>query len=63
MSVMSNEFDVAGTVKTTDAAEVEAEVDRIFLDLYPDASTDTLDVAFRSAVSMFAGEASDCGEG
>jgi len=56
MNAMGNEFDVAGTVKTTDAAEVEAEVDRIFLDLYPDASTDTLDSAFRSAVSMYAGE-------
>ena len=56
MNAMSNEFDVARTVKTTDAAEVEAEVDRIFLDLYPDAGTEALDIAFRDAVSMFEGE-------
>ena len=56
MNAMSNEFDVARTVRTTDAAEVEAEVDRIFLDLYPDASTDALDIAFRDAVSMFEGD-------
>jgi len=56
MNAMSNELDVARTVRTTDAAEVEAEVDRIFLDLYPKASTGALDIAFRDAVSMFAGE-------
>lgn len=56
MNTMSNEFDVARTVRTTDAAEVEAEVDRIFLDLYPDASTAALDTAFCDATSMFAGE-------
>lgn len=53
---MSNEYDVAKMVRTTDAVEVEAEVDRIFLDLYPDASTYALDIAFRDAMSMFAGE-------
>ena len=56
MNAISNEFDVAGTVKTTDAAAVEAEVGRIFLGLYPDASTETLDIAFRDAVSMYAGD-------
>jgi len=56
MNAMSNEFDVAKTVKTTDPAQVEAEVDRIFLDLYPDASTDALDIAFRDAVSLYGGE-------
>ena len=53
---MSNEFDVARTVKTTDAVEVEAEVDRIFLELYPDARTDALDTAFRDAVSLYRGD-------
>ena len=56
MNAMSNEFDVARTVKTTDAAQVEAEVDRIFLELYPDARTDALDTAFRDAVSLYRGE-------
>src|SRR5512140_611867 len=56
MNAMSNEFDVASTIRTTDPAEVEAEVDRIFLDLYPDASVDALDIAFRQAVAMYGGE-------
>lgn len=57
MNAVSNEFDVAKTVKTTDAAAVEAEVSSIFLDLYPDASTDALKVAFRDAMTLYRGEA------
>jgi hypothetical protein len=56
MYTRSNEYDVARTVKTTDPAEVEAEVGRIFLELYPDARTDALDTAFRDAVSLYRGE-------
>jgi hypothetical protein len=56
MNTVSNEFDVAKTVKTTDAAAVEAEVSSIFLDLYPDASADALKVAFRDAMTMYRGE-------
>lgn len=52
----SNEYDVARLVKTTDPAEVEAEVDRIFLGLYADARTDALDAAFRDAASLYRGE-------
>ena len=56
MDGMSNEFDVAKVVKTTDPAEVEAEVDRIFLGLYPDARTEALDTAFRDAVALYCGK-------
>ncbi len=52
----SNELDVAKSVKTTDAAEVKAEVESIFLNLYPDAPTDSLDIAFRDATSMYLGQ-------
>jgi len=56
MKAVSNEFDVAQTVKTTDAAAVEAEVSSIYLGLYPYASTDALKVAFRDAMTMYRGE-------
>ena len=56
MDQYSNELDVAKTVRTTEAAEVNAEVKRIFLNLYPDARTDALDTAFRDATAMYLGE-------
>lgn len=56
MDQYSNELDVAKTVKTTEAAEVKAEVARIYLELYPNARTDALDTAFRDATSMYLGE-------
>jgi hypothetical protein len=55
MDWMSNEYDIAGTVRTTDASQVRTEVKRIFNDLYPDASTRVLDTAFRDAVSLYEG--------
>ena len=59
MTERNNEFDVAQTVKTTDPDHVNAEVDRIFLDLYPDSKTDSLDRAFRDATAMYLGEFSN----
>jgi hypothetical protein len=56
MNGRGNEYDVAGMVRTTDPAQVEAAVDRIFLGLYPDADTGVLDAAFRDAVSLYRGE-------
>lgn len=56
MNADCNEFDVAELVRTTDSAAVEAEVDRIFLELYPDARTGALDTAFRDAMSLYRGE-------
>ncbi len=52
----SNELDVAKSVKTTDATEVMAEVESIFLNLYPDARTDSLNIAFRDATAMYLGQ-------
>ncbi|HXC41233.1 MAG TPA: HD domain-containing protein, partial [Burkholderiales bacterium] len=53
----SNDLDVARIVRTTDAAQVNAEVDRIFRELYPDARTDKLDSAFSDALKMYRGDA------
>jgi len=53
----SNDLDVARIVRTTDAAQVNAEVDRIFRELYPDARTDKLDSAFSEALKMYRGDA------
>jgi len=53
----SNDLDVARIVRTTDAAQVNAEVDRIFRELYPDARTDKLDSAFSEALKMYRGAA------
>jgi len=52
----SNDLDVAKLVRTTDAIQVNQEVDRIFLDLYPDSKTDALDTAFDDATSMYLGQ-------
>ncbi len=56
MNAFSNELDVAKMVRTTDPAAVEAEVNRIFLELYPDARPGELDTAFRDAMSLYRGE-------
>lgn len=55
MDHYSNEFDVAKTIRTTDSAAVKAEVDRIFLELYPDARIDVLNKAFQDANAMYSG--------
>jgi hypothetical protein len=56
MSAYGNDLDVSDRVKTTDSDEVNEEIDRIFLELYPDASTQTLDRAFEDATLMYRGE-------
>ena len=55
MDHYSNEFDVAKTIRTTDPLAVKAEVDRIFLELYPDARIDVLNKAFHDATTMYSG--------
>jgi hypothetical protein len=52
----ANDYDVSKKVKTTDPANVQQEIDRIFLDLYPSASTDPLDRAFYDVARMYRGE-------
>ena len=50
-----NEYDVSCQVNTTDSAIVNSEVDRIFLELYPKASTEKIDRAFRDLTTMYRG--------
>jgi hypothetical protein len=50
-----NEYDVSCRVNTTDSAVVNSEVDRIFLDLYPRASTEKIDRAFLDLATMYRG--------
>jgi len=50
-----NEYDVSCQVNTTDSSVVNSEVDRIFLELYPKASTEKIDRAFHDATTMYRG--------
>jgi hypothetical protein len=56
MSIYGNDHDVTDRVKTTDDRAVNQEIDRIFLDLYPQASTATLDRAFADMARLYRGE-------
>jgi len=51
-----NEYDVSCEVNTTDPAIVNSEVDRIFLELYPKASTEKIDRAFHDVATMYRGK-------
>jgi len=50
-----NDHDVTDRVKTTEKDSVNREIDRIFLELYPQADTRTLDLAFNDAASLYRG--------
>ncbi|TAK67547.1 MAG: hypothetical protein EPO19_11025 [Betaproteobacteria bacterium] len=56
MSYRGNDFDVSSRFNTTDAKVVNEEVDRIYLELYPSASTNLLDHAFRDLTRLYRGE-------
>ncbi len=56
MNYRTNEYDVSLTVNTTDPQSISAEIKSIYLDLYPDASTAKLDVAFRDLTRLYKGE-------
>ncbi len=56
MQTRRNNYDVTNRVETTEPAEVNHEVDRIFLELYPDASTQLLDRFFPDVARLFHGE-------
>jgi hypothetical protein len=56
MSHRGNEYDVSCRINTTDPAAINAEVDRIFLDLYPGASTAGIDRAFRDLTALYRGD-------
>jgi hypothetical protein len=51
-----NEYDVSCRVNTTDSGVVNSEINRIFLDLYPRASTEKIDRAFLDLTTMYRGE-------
>ena len=51
-----NDYDVTDRVNTTDPAAVNAEVNRIFLELYPKASTHLINRCFRDLTRLQAGE-------
>jgi len=56
MQTRRNNFDVTNRIETTDPSGVNREVDRIFLELYPDASTQLLDRIFPDVTRLFRGE-------
>ena len=56
MTLRRNNFDVSNTVDTTDDASVKREIDRIFLDLFPDANTEQLDACFFDVARLYRGE-------
>jgi len=51
-----NEYDVTDRINTTDPASVNGEVNRIFLELYPNASTHLLNRVFRDLARLLAGD-------
>jgi hypothetical protein len=51
-----NDYDVTNKVNTTDPPSVNTEVNRIFLELYPNASTHVLNRSFRDLARLHKGE-------
>ncbi len=51
-----NDYDVTNQVNTTDPPSVNTEVNRIFLELYPNASTHVLNRSFRDLARLHKGE-------
>ena len=55
MSAYRNNYDVSERIDVTDPSAVNAEVDRIFLDLYPGASTSRIDQSFQDMDALYHG--------
>jgi len=51
-----NDYDVTDQINTTEPASVNGEVNRIFLELYPNASTHVLNRCFRDLTRLQTGE-------
>lgn len=51
-----NDHDVSGSIRTTDPAAVRAEVVRLFLGLYPQASSQPVERAFADATRIYNGK-------
>lgn len=56
MNTGRNHLDVSGSIDVTDPAAVSAEVRRIFLGLYPEASSVQTDLAFRDLDLLYRGK-------
>lgn len=56
MNCRGNEFDVSCRINTTDPALVNSEVNRIFAELYPKASTSQVDRAFTDLSALYRGK-------
>ena len=56
MQTRRNNYDVTNRIETTDPDEVNREVKRIFLELYPDASPQLLDRSFLDVSRLYHGE-------
>jgi len=56
MDYRGNDYDVSARFNTTDPQVVNEEVDRIYLELYPDAPTKLLDSAFCDLTRLYRGE-------
>ncbi len=56
MEPRRNDYDVTNLVNTTDPVSVNDEINRIFLDLYPNASIHVLNRCFRDLTRLQAGE-------
>ena len=56
MQPRRNEFDVTNQVNTTDPLEVNDEIRRIYLGLYPDAVPEVLDQAFADLTRLYQGQ-------
>jgi len=56
MTYRGNDYDVSARINTTDPQRVNDEIDRIYLDLYPSASTRQIDHAFGDLTRLYRGE-------
>ena len=55
MSIRRSEYDVTNSLNTTDWTAVNAEVNRIFIQLYPREETGQIDQAFRDTIALYQG--------
>jgi hypothetical protein len=51
-----NEYDVSNQVNTTDLAAVDSEVERVYLELYPNASPEIVSRAFADCGKLYRGD-------
>jgi len=56
MDQQGNEYDVSGTVDTTDPEAVNEEVGRVYLNLYPGSSPSTIERAFLDVTALYRGK-------